>query len=64
MNKLYDAATEALAALRRVRPQVRGALPEQDCDSAILALEEALADDRITQYYRDKKQHGQPPPQA
>ncbi len=64
MSKLESAAREALAALRRVRPQVRGAIPEQDTDDAIKALEDALSDELISQYYRDKSRPGQPPPHS
>lgn len=44
MSDLKKAAQEALNALLRVQPQVRGAIPVQDVEEAIDALRAALAE--------------------
>jgi hypothetical protein len=47
MTTLREAAQQALEALLRVQPQVRGALPVQDVDAAITALKAALAQEQV-----------------
>ena len=44
MTNLRKAAQQALDALLRVQPQVRGAIPQQDTEDAIDAVRAALAE--------------------
>ena len=44
MTTLREAAQQALEALDRVQPQIRGAIPQQDVENAITALRAALAE--------------------
>ena len=44
MTTLREAAQQALNALDRVQPQIRGAIPQQDVEDAITTLRAALAE--------------------
>lgn len=58
MNKLREAANDALNALLRVQPQVRGAIPQQDVEDAIDRLRAALAEPEVEPVLRWSEDDG------